>query len=249
MKREPSFEMWEPFRQSLIDAHHFYFKQAKQRLLSQFNHIEEEAEKVAIDYLEQNNQYFDPDIHDVADFYEKANNLDIEFYTLLSEMRDQTYLSVVAGMYHQWDKQFRQWLVYEANHWCKHNKIKKEIWKVDIGKLFSLMQSFGWDIESRSYFKVIEGCRLVVNVYKHGEGSSLDKLRTDYPKYLKNGFNISSHQNNSSDKRYLNYTDLKVNDEQIQELSDAILAFWNDVPEKLLKQENPNLPDWFNKLL
>ena len=36
------FQMWEPYRQSLIAGHQFYVNQARQRLLSQFDDIETE---------------------------------------------------------------------------------------------------------------------------------------------------------------------------------------------------------------
>ena len=39
------FQMWGPFRQSLIDGHLFYVEQARKRLLTQFENIEAEADK------------------------------------------------------------------------------------------------------------------------------------------------------------------------------------------------------------
>ena len=111
------FHMWEPFRASLIANHQFYVDQSRKRLLSQFDNIEPEADKATEEWLERSNSRFDPDRHDPADFYETAHEVGIEFYGLLSDMRDQTWLSVVAGMFHEWDKQLRGWLVREIGHW------------------------------------------------------------------------------------------------------------------------------------
>src|SRR5437868_2508040 len=99
------FQMWEPFRQSLIKGHLFYVEQARKRLLSRFDDIEADADRAAEEWLEQSGQHFDADRHDPCDFYEAANDVGIEFYGLLSDMREQTRLSVVAGMFHEWDKQ------------------------------------------------------------------------------------------------------------------------------------------------
>lgn len=111
------FQMWGPFRQSLIDGHLFYVEQARKRLLTQFENIEAEADKASEDWLENNSHRFDPDRDDPGSFYEAAGEAGIEFYRLLSDMRDQTQLSVVAGMFHEWDKQLRDWLVREIGHW------------------------------------------------------------------------------------------------------------------------------------
>ena len=55
------FQMWGPFRQSLIDGHLFYVEQARKRLLTQFENIEAEADKASEDWLENNSHRFDPD--------------------------------------------------------------------------------------------------------------------------------------------------------------------------------------------
>ena len=93
------FQMWGPFRQSLIAGHLFYVEQAGKRLLTQFEDIEAEADKAAEEWLEKSRDRFDPDRHDPGDFYEAANDAGIEFYGLLSDMREQTTLGVVAGMF------------------------------------------------------------------------------------------------------------------------------------------------------
>ena len=105
-----AFQMWGPFRKQLVKAHTFYVEQAKKRLLTRFENIEEEAQAEMDTWLQETSHLFDPERHDPSDFYEQANDVGIEFYELLTEMRDRTRLSVIAGMYHEWDKQLRDWL-------------------------------------------------------------------------------------------------------------------------------------------
>ncbi len=241
------FQMWGPIRQSLIKGHLFYVEQARKRLLSQFNDIEADADRAAEEWLEQSSQHFDPDRHDPGDFYEAANEVDIEFYELLNNMREQTRLSVLAGMFHEWDKQLRDWLAHEIQHWHRGDNTTSQVWSADFGQIADLLGCFGWDVRSAGYFCTLDACRLVVNVYKHGEGKSLDDLRNRFPEYLNDS--VKELGCVLSEMRYRNYTHLKVNDDQFQAFSDAILAFWRDVPEHVVDSQLTDVPDWFGRAI
>jgi hypothetical protein len=208
------FQMWGSFRQSLIAGHLFYVEQARKRLLSQFENIETEADKAAEDWLEQSQDRFDPDRHDPGEFHEAAHDAGIEFYRLLSDMRDHTRLSLVAGMFHEWDKQLREWLIREIGHWHNGGEVAQKIWSANFTQLAELFESVGWLVSGSNCFLTLDACRLVVNVYKHGEGSSLEYLKQKYPEYLENPFEASGDA--FSGMKYRNYTHLKVRDDHIQ---------------------------------
>lgn len=241
------FQMWGPFRQSLIKGHSFYVEQARRRLLSQFDDIEAEADRASDEWLEQSGRHFDPDRHDPGDFYEAANDVAIEFYGLLSDMREQTCLSVVAGMFHEWDKQLRDWLAREIQHWHRGDSTTLKVWSADFGQIAHLLESLGWSVRSTAYFPTLDACRLVVNVYKHGEGKSLDELRNRFPEYLEDPFKGSGGA--LSDTKHRDHTHLKVSDDQFQAFSDAIVAFWRDVPENILDTQITNAPEWFERAI
>ena len=241
------FQMWGPFRQSLIAGHLFYVEQARKRLLSQFEDIEAEADKAAEDWLRRSSGRFDPDRHDPGDFYEAANDAGIEFYTLLSEMRDQTRLSVVAGMFHEWDKQLRDWLVREIQHWHRGDAAGLKVWSADFVQIAELLESIGWQIRSADHFKMLDACRLVVNVYKHGKGKSLEDLKQKYPEYLDDPFGGSSAAFPGAEHR--DHTHLRVSDDQFEAFSDAIVAFWQAVPENIFESKINDVPDWFGKAI
>lgn len=240
-------QMWGPFRQSLIDQHLFYMEQARKRLLSQFENIEEEASIAAEKWFEEHGTRFDPDRHDVGDFYEASHEVGIEFYQLLSDMRDQTRLSVVAGMFHEWDKQLRDWLTKEIRHWHQGDIVKAKVWSANFECIADLLESFGWKIRGKEYFDQLNACRCVVNVYKHGNGNSLDELKRKYPEYIVAPYTIIDEFFPSMD--WLDHTYIKVSDDQLQAISDAILAFWQDVPEQLSDHEELSVPDWFAKAI
>jgi len=241
------FHMWEPYRQSLIKDHLFYAEQAKKRLLSQFNDIGGEADKAAESWLDENKTRFDPGFHDPGYFDERAWYKEIEFYQLLCDMRDHIRLSVVAGMYHEWDKQLRKWLTQEIRYWHRGKTVLDKIWAADFGKLADLMGSLGWRIRDQAYFLKLDACRLVVNVYKHGNGNSFDELKEKYPEYLRDPLSNDSWA--LSGRRYLDYTHLVVNENQIQGFSDAIVAFWRDVPKDIFYREDLEVPGWFARAI
>lgn len=235
------FYMDESYRQHLIEKHLFYVEQAKKRLLAQFSDLDGEADKAAMQWLEQSNEWFDPDRHDPGDFYERANEVGLEFYELIRDMRDQTRLSVVAGMFHEWDKKLREWLVREIRHWRDGDNVSNKVWAVDFDKIMELLEALGWKIRNTACFYQLDACRLLVNVYKHGNGKSFDDLKCKYPDYL--------------DKRlsgllgdgWQEHTDITVSEDQIQGFSDAIMAFWRDVPERIYNSDSVCAPSWFEK--
>lgn len=245
MTSQVLLQMWGPFRQSLIAGQLFYVEQARRRLLSQFDDIGAEADKAAEQWLKQRSQRFDPDRDDPGSIYEAAYDVNIEFYQLLSDMREQTRLAVIAGMFHEWEKKLRDWLVREVQHWHRGGKVISKIWSVDFVGITDLLECFGWTIRAEDYFSKLDACRLVVNVYKHGGGKSLEDLKRCYPEYLDDAFFEPGIH--SSATSFLDFTNLKVSDDQLQTFSDAIVLFWEGVPENTFDSQVIALPSWFEK--
>lgn len=241
------FQMWSFFRSSLIDAHNFYVREARSRLLSRFDDIEAEAEKAADDWLAESGSRFDPDRDDPDSYYEAANEVGIQFYQMLSEMRDQTRLSVVAGMFHQWDKHLRDWLVRQIEHWHHGETVRIKVWTADFPQIIDLLECFGWQLRDCSYFRLLDACRLVVNVYKHGEGRSLEELKERYPEYLHDPFSGTGSE--LSNVAHRDHTALKVSDAQLEAFAGAVPAFWKGVPENVRECDVLTVPDWFEKAI
>lgn len=237
--------MWESYRQSILRRHEFYVEQALVRLFSQFDNIQEDAFEASEEWLEAQSRHFGPDRHDPVDLCERANDIEIEFYQLLVDIHERTQLSVVAGIYHEWEKQFRQWTHDEIRRWYRGENVLSKIWSVDVGKLAELFTCLGWNFENESYFPKLNACRLVVNVFKHGDGSSLNQLKQRNPEYLFNP--LQNFDDMFSDVNHLDHTALKVSDEHISEFSEAIIAFWKDVPDQIVNDPSASLPKWFEQ--
>lgn len=42
----------------------------------------------------------------------------------VDEMRNDVYLALLAGLYHRWDKDLREWVVRELAHWIVGSGLK-----------------------------------------------------------------------------------------------------------------------------
>lgn len=233
MSKHVLFQMPTPLRQSLIDGHLFYVEQAKARLLMQFSELEasENAELFIKSWMKENKHRFVPSFHDEGDSYAVA----CERYHALLDLGNQTRLSVVAGMFHEWEKQLRQWLTGEVRRWHDGDQILKAIWALNFCQVIGLLKIAQWDISDQKFCTQLDLCRLLVNVYKHGKGSSLNGLLTTYPEYLSKPFDSTpiALDDASFNSYFAIHTYLKVSDEQVQGFSSAIVAFWQAVPKNI----------------
>lgn len=244
------FQMYSGYRAQLIEKHEFYVRQAKARLLDQFTNdaISEEADRAAEESLERRGQYFDPDRHDSGDLEEAAYDDGVWRYQLMAELRDSVRLSIVSGFFQEWEKNLRQWLVDEIQHWHCGEVTREAIWKKNISDLFGLLESFGWPLENSVYFQDLDACRLVVNVYKHGDGPSLNELASSYPQFLEHP--LAAMRGQVGEMWFSpNYKNLKVSDSNLAAFSSAIVMFWKDVPENVFDSQIMEPPSWLCKAL
>src|SRR5260370_29416195 len=158
--------------------HGFYCEQGKTRIFSQFENIESEADAYMEKEYDRLGSFYDSD--DGAS--EVARDSAESFYSLLLDLKKQTVLGALAGMYHQWEKDLRHFIEGQLRHdGVGVDDARKIAWKLKVDDVFDILADFGWNCRKQSFFSQIEACRLVVNVYKHGKGSSLDKLADTFP--------------------------------------------------------------------
>ena len=237
------FEMGEPIRARLIRSHKFYVEQAQKRLLSQFQNIEEESDKYSEEWLNLQSENFDPDRHSPDDFYEQATSEGVERYEMLEDMRNRTRLSVISGMYHEWDKQLRGWLTKEIEHWHHGNETRNVIWEKTFYPLMDFLEGIGFPVKSMPYFTSLNRCHHIVNIYKHGDGYSFREIKKQYPEFIHqfdNSMNASWFIDRSD------HTDLVVSDAHVDEFSKAIIDFWESVPSNIINNDTICVPKWFD---
>ncbi len=244
MTKPPFFNMWEQIRKNMIADHQFYIEQAKNRLLVQFSDISGEADKYADEYLKKISPRFDPEKHADGSFDDDAFNEGQAHYEMLDDMLKRTRMSVVAGMFHEWDKQLRDWIIKEmqGRHWYSGQEVEKALWKANYEQIIDFLEAFGWLIKSKPYYTSLDKCRLFVNVYKHGNGGAFDDIKAKHPKSIRTLVGATSFS-----LEYANHKRLIITEDDIDEFSNAIINFWKDVPEWIYEKENMIFPSWYNK--
>lgn len=240
-----AFQMWSGHKRKLIEENAFFYEQAMKRLLAQFTDqdMERDANRFADETYEKMGQHFNPDIHDESSFAEDAWSAGTEFYQLLVEMRDDVRLGLVATMFHNWDKELRDWLSHQVRHWNRSPSLKRSIWEATIDELFNLLKDIGFDVRSQPYFPQIDVCRLIVNVFKHGDGTSLDDLDNRYPQFTSKSQDsvFAAHLN----IRLIDYKHVEITDSDFKWFSDALGEFWKGMPENVMASGVSRLPKWF----
>jgi hypothetical protein len=217
--------MYSAFRTHVIERHNFYVAQVRKRLFSQFLDIESEAYAHGNEVYNSMGRYSSEDHHS-AEYAEAAHEAEVEHYLVLHELHSQVILGALAGMYHQWDKELREFIARELRH-TSTDETGKSVWKANIVELFDLLKDFAWDCRSAAYFSTLDACRLIVNVYKHGNGKALEDLAKKYPQYLP-GYEV-----NSNDLSYhLDHEMLTITEDQFGQLANAVRLFWEDFPER-----------------
>ncbi|MCI1037987.1 hypothetical protein [Pseudomonas putida] len=235
------FQMWESLRESNIEEHRFYVAQGKAKLLSQFGKMEDEAAQAEEKWLNIRSANFDPDRDDPADIFEGAYHAGVDYYRLLNDMRDQTRMSLVAGMFHEWDKRLRNWLARQIEYWSPGTEVSSKLWSVSFELLASLLHSTGLVHQNAPFMAKISAYRHVVNVYKHGYGSSFHALKSKHTQFLKH----TTTGLNPSIPGWVDYTHLNVTDSHLDELTEAISDFWRAIPANTFDINIDNLPTWF----
>lgn len=217
--------MWSGARARILDRHDFYVTQVKRRVLGHFADIEAEAKRFAdSEYDRLGSMPFGED-GDMSTVAEAALDRAQSFYGLLDDLRRQMLLGALAGCF----KELRDFIARELRHTIKAEDAQQFAWNLNIGKVFDLIEEFGWNCRRESFFARIDAIRLVVNVYKHGKGSSFIELASNHPEFLQSPLTAAPRVTDD----FLRYNHLEITDRQFDELTAALRAFWITFPERL----------------
>lgn len=237
--------LWPNRRAHMLDELEFYLTQADKRVLVQFGNLEEEADQFARDAFDEMGRYAGPDA-DPGDYADTAWSKGVDHYQMLTGLHDRLILSVAAGLYHEWEKQVRGWLVQELNHSFPKETLGPVIWKRNMNDLLDLLKCLGWDAVATALFPVIDECRLVVNVSKHGLGTSFNELKANFPHHL-GPVPLAGSFEEKFDIR--DHTNLKITREDLGRFQQALKDFWAAVPEHIMWDSAATVPSWFEKAL
>jgi hypothetical protein len=233
MPRPVEIQISQCERDILLRRHDFFVTQAKSRLLAQFSDIAGEAERYADAEYERLGAMPGDGSMDMSDIANMAIERAQVYFCDLDDLAKQTTLSTLAAMYHQWEKTLRDLNERELARFMGRDAATKIAWHTNIGELYSGLALFGWDCRKEAFFPLIDACRLIVNVYKHGKGPSLTELAQKYPQYLRHPFALADGSIPGVFVQYWDHEWLSVTTAQFDEISDAFRSFWNSIPHDL----------------
>ncbi|MGZ9568793.1 hypothetical protein ACVTTK_05440 [Alcaligenes nematophilus] len=234
----PDFE-----KEEILENHFFYVSEAISRVFNQFSDvgIKSEADDLSGDYFKEASKKFDPDRDDPADVYEKSYHVGLSHWIALTEMRKSVILAVVAGMFHSFDKALRNKVVVELSSCPHRDAVGAVVWGLTFHQLIELLDALGLDISGKSFLEKLDLCRLVVNVYKHGEGQAHDELSFKAPQYY------SQFKMEGIPDYPPRYYELNVDEVMFRDFAQAITDFWQSIPERSLQSQLKGIPNWFQK--
>jgi len=223
-------------RELILEQNRFYLEQAKSRFLRQFSNIKEESELHRDEELKRMSSHFNPDYHDESSFYEAADDAGIIMYESLSELRNSMVLSIASGMLHNFEKRMRQKLTEELNHTMDTSEVKRMVWwkNSNFDQLIELLSEIKPGIGNQDFIEDLQLLRLIVNVYKHGDGGSHKKLSKQYPEFY------STNEWATKFGFELEYGELTLPDEYLDKFAAAIDALWRFLPERVSLGEYKN---------
>lgn len=206
-----------------------------------FENMEEEANTIAEERYQELGSSFNPDYHDPADFAEAAWEAGLEHYEGMSLMKYNTKLMWISTLYQFWEQQVRKFIYEEVTmtHQFidnKGNEIKfKDFCTNGINDIKEEFSEFNQDLEKLSCWDKISELRLLTNVIKHGDGWSATQLKGLRPDFFKADF--SDYDLLEMYKTTLNENVLNIEDYEFQKYCDAIVEFWNVLPERMYSKD------------
>ena len=210
-------------QERMLARHDFFMEQVKSRVFENFSNIEQEAEAAANEAWQRFMSLPSDGESDPGDFADAALEAGMEFYDYGMEMKRQITLASLATLYHEWDKQVRSHLERELRSQGYRTAKEGALWKAPVSENLESLESQGWEIRKSKWYDLLDACRLIVNVYKHGKGQSFEELKKRFPEYLKSDVQFPEPD----------YEDLEITEQEFDELGGAVREFWKEFPKSL----------------
>lgn len=219
------------YKKDITNIKDLFFERIHPVFANAEDESEEYQEKLWNNLMEQP-CYDENDIIDPADFVDDIQAKGFNRYEILSLMQYRTIGMWLSCMCQVWEQQLFAFVVQEARNNCiKYNEsdVKK-------GFAFSkdVFEYHNQPFENMASWDKLKELRLLVNVIKHGEGDSEEKLRKIRPDYF-------TYNHGTGDMDLLKLYNSTLLEPTIQISTDdfvayynAIIDFWDELPERMI---------------
>ena len=222
---ETQLYFWKPLIEeyqktiSLVGDYH-------KRTMVVFSDIKKEAENYAEEFYENYPATEDTDPASVAEW---AEEISLEKYQSLSNMKFNHLLMTISMLYHVWEQQLIKFTIHELQHYLKFDK--KTVSFNDVQTVFRL---HGVDILNTESWTKIRELKLLVNTIKHGDGESADKLRKIKPDFFCSP-DLFGKETDTLDlygSVLLDEYSLQISEDDLYAYIEATKKFWDEMPER-----------------
>ena len=197
-----------------------------------------DAEKEAEDYqnklwedLMNKPCYSEDDVIDPSDYVDAVRKAGFEKYEILSLMNYRNISMWISCLCQVWEQQLFSFVYHEA----QSEGIKYDEADLKRGFAFS-KEVFEWHeqpFEALTCWPKIKELRALVNVIKHSEGDSEQKLRKMRPDYFEQDTGVGKYDLLSLYHSTLLEATLQIKDQDFIDYYDALVVFWNELPESM----------------
>lgn len=237
MAHTPQLYLWSGTREqhvaSLKGVKEIYFD----RMAPAFANIEDEAKEYEQKLWRENLERLSPEEQLEAEssmesLAESIHMIAVERYQFLSLMRYRTLSLWISMLSQIWEQQNLTFLRNELDQ----ERLKlfmsrgREITGWGFKEIVEIYAGFGVELDNLTVWEKIEEMRLLVNVIKHAEGNSADRLRVLRPDFFDaDGWGDALELYKTS----LNEEALNIKSQDFVDYYDSLVQFWNELPERM----------------
>ena len=209
-----------------------YVEIYSQKLLPVFKDIESDSDKYANDFYDNSmSQPACDNSIDPGSIAETATEEGIEHYSYLKLGKYNLTATWHATLYQMWEQQVRRFLFQKISY-VYNNQF--ETFCKNLSEIKKKFKFHNIDIESFSSWSQIDELYLLCNVIKHGGGCSEKRLRKIKPALFKQETNMDYMKTFMT--TLLEET-LNINEITLQRYKEALLTFWDEIPERSYSDE------------
>ncbi|OGO76911.1 MAG: hypothetical protein A2Y23_08770 [Clostridiales bacterium GWB2_37_7] len=173
----------------------------------------------------------DPDFSGIAEACQEAG---IERYEILSLMRYRNLGMWLSCMCQVWEQQLIRFIKHEV----ENDGLIEFTKEVDFNEAKECFKFHNYNIESMKCWEQIKELRLLVNVIKHAEGNSADRLRKIRPDYFEWDKRLGYHDDKLKfHKTTLLEQTLNITNKDFDMYYNALVSFWDEIPERMFSEE------------
>ncbi len=177
-------------------------------------------------------------------YYCSLDLVEWDFYNMLMNIEKQVTISLSTAMFHQFEKNIRQFLYDQSSDWYVEKPKNSKVWSLKMEDIVVFLKKISNNCEFEFYCEKILEMHIFTNVFKHGDGKSLELLKEKFPHYLVAENHLMGDEDCPID--YANHENLKISEDQFSLFSHYISKFWLWFPIVSFCSQITPLPKWID---